>query len=131
MSEFGIISVLAGPNIVSYRMTLVVTGALILQIGNPFRSKKNQGTPILLVRRGDRLFAMAETCSHFSGRSQKANSKGIPSYAHITSRGLHWRMAESSTGQLFTRSPAWKSGRGMDRSKCEMHLLRAESSTTD
>jgi nitrite reductase/ring-hydroxylating ferredoxin subunit/uncharacterized membrane protein len=26
-----------------------------------------QGTPILLVRRGDRLFAMAETCSHFSG----------------------------------------------------------------
>jgi nitrite reductase/ring-hydroxylating ferredoxin subunit/uncharacterized membrane protein len=25
-----------------------------------------QGTPILLVRRGDRLFAMAETCSHFS-----------------------------------------------------------------
>jgi nitrite reductase/ring-hydroxylating ferredoxin subunit/uncharacterized membrane protein len=26
-----------------------------------------QETPILLVRRGDRLFAMAETCSHFSG----------------------------------------------------------------
>jgi nitrite reductase/ring-hydroxylating ferredoxin subunit/uncharacterized membrane protein len=26
-----------------------------------------QGTPILLVRRGERLFAMAETCSHFSG----------------------------------------------------------------
>jgi nitrite reductase/ring-hydroxylating ferredoxin subunit/uncharacterized membrane protein len=26
-----------------------------------------QGVPILLVRRGDRLFAMAETCSHFSG----------------------------------------------------------------
>jgi nitrite reductase/ring-hydroxylating ferredoxin subunit len=26
-----------------------------------------QGTPILLVRRGQRLFAMAETCSHFSG----------------------------------------------------------------
>ncbi len=25
------------------------------------------GVPILLVRRGDRLFAMAETCSHFSG----------------------------------------------------------------
>jgi nitrite reductase/ring-hydroxylating ferredoxin subunit/uncharacterized membrane protein len=27
----------------------------------------HQGTPILLVRRGERLFAMAETCSHFSG----------------------------------------------------------------
>jgi nitrite reductase/ring-hydroxylating ferredoxin subunit/uncharacterized membrane protein len=26
-----------------------------------------QGTPVLLVRRGDRLFALAETCSHFSG----------------------------------------------------------------
>jgi nitrite reductase/ring-hydroxylating ferredoxin subunit/uncharacterized membrane protein len=26
-----------------------------------------QGVPILLVRRGERLFAMAETCSHFSG----------------------------------------------------------------
>jgi nitrite reductase/ring-hydroxylating ferredoxin subunit/uncharacterized membrane protein len=25
------------------------------------------GTPILLVRRGNRLFAMADTCSHFSG----------------------------------------------------------------
>jgi nitrite reductase/ring-hydroxylating ferredoxin subunit len=27
----------------------------------------HNGVPILLVRRGDRLFAMAETCSHFSG----------------------------------------------------------------
>lgn len=27
----------------------------------------HDGTPILLVRRGERLFAMAETCSHFSG----------------------------------------------------------------
>jgi len=26
-----------------------------------------QGTPILLVRRGDRVFAIAETCSHFGG----------------------------------------------------------------
>jgi nitrite reductase/ring-hydroxylating ferredoxin subunit/uncharacterized membrane protein len=27
----------------------------------------HNGVPILLVRRGERLFAMAETCSHFSG----------------------------------------------------------------
>ncbi|MGB8128401.1 MAG: DUF2231 domain-containing protein [Candidatus Angelobacter sp.] len=27
----------------------------------------HQGVPILLVRRGERIFAMAETCSHFSG----------------------------------------------------------------
>jgi nitrite reductase/ring-hydroxylating ferredoxin subunit/uncharacterized membrane protein len=26
-----------------------------------------EGTPILLVRRGERIFALAETCSHFSG----------------------------------------------------------------
>lgn len=32
----------------------------------PTRATHN-GVPILLVRRGDRLFAMAETCSHFSG----------------------------------------------------------------
>src|SRR6185312_8848141 len=27
----------------------------------------HNGTSILLVRRGDRLFALAETCSHFNG----------------------------------------------------------------
>jgi nitrite reductase/ring-hydroxylating ferredoxin subunit/uncharacterized membrane protein len=27
----------------------------------------HEGVPILLVRRGERIFAMAETCSHFSG----------------------------------------------------------------
>lgn len=32
----------------------------------PTRAMHN-GTPILLVRRGSRIFAMAETCSHFSG----------------------------------------------------------------
>ena len=32
----------------------------------PTRAMHN-GVPILLVRRGERLFAMAETCSHFSG----------------------------------------------------------------
>jgi nitrite reductase/ring-hydroxylating ferredoxin subunit/uncharacterized membrane protein len=32
----------------------------------PTRATHN-GTSILLVRRGDRLFALAETCSHFSG----------------------------------------------------------------
>ena len=28
---------------------------------------EHDGVPILLVRRGDQIFAMAETCSHFSG----------------------------------------------------------------
>jgi nitrite reductase/ring-hydroxylating ferredoxin subunit/uncharacterized membrane protein len=35
-----------------------------------------QGTPILLVRRGDRLFAMAETCSHFSGPLSEGKLQG-------------------------------------------------------
>jgi nitrite reductase/ring-hydroxylating ferredoxin subunit/uncharacterized membrane protein len=35
-----------------------------------------QGAPILLVRRGDRLFAMAETCSHFSGPLSEGKLEG-------------------------------------------------------
>lgn len=34
--------------------------------GKPTRAMYD-GTPILLVRRGERVFALAETCSHFSG----------------------------------------------------------------
>ncbi len=35
-----------------------------------------RGTPILLVRRGERLFAMAETCSHFSGPLSEGKLEG-------------------------------------------------------
>jgi nitrite reductase/ring-hydroxylating ferredoxin subunit/uncharacterized membrane protein len=35
-----------------------------------------QGTPILLVRRGDCYFAMAETCSHFSGPLSEGKLEG-------------------------------------------------------
>jgi nitrite reductase/ring-hydroxylating ferredoxin subunit/uncharacterized membrane protein len=35
-----------------------------------------QGTPILLVRRGVRLFAIAETCSHFSGPLAEGKLEG-------------------------------------------------------
>lgn len=35
-----------------------------------------QGTPILIVRRGDRIFAMAETCSHFSGPLSEGRLEG-------------------------------------------------------
>jgi nitrite reductase/ring-hydroxylating ferredoxin subunit/uncharacterized membrane protein len=35
-----------------------------------------QGSPILLVRRGERLFAMAETCSHFSGPLSEGKLEG-------------------------------------------------------
>ena len=36
----------------------------------------HQGVPILLVRRGNRLFAMAETCSHFSGPLSEGKLEG-------------------------------------------------------
>jgi len=35
-----------------------------------------KGTPILLLRRGDRLFAMAETCSHFGGPLSEGKLEG-------------------------------------------------------
>jgi nitrite reductase/ring-hydroxylating ferredoxin subunit/uncharacterized membrane protein len=35
-----------------------------------------RGTPILLVRRGDRFFAMAETCSHFGGPLAEGKLEG-------------------------------------------------------
>jgi nitrite reductase/ring-hydroxylating ferredoxin subunit/uncharacterized membrane protein len=35
-----------------------------------------QGVPILLIRRGNRLFAMAETCSHFSGPLSEGKLEG-------------------------------------------------------
>ncbi|HWG50254.1 MAG TPA: DUF2231 domain-containing protein [Candidatus Acidoferrales bacterium] len=41
----------------------------------PTRAMHN-GVPILLVRRGDRLFAMAETCSHFSGPLSEGKLEG-------------------------------------------------------
>jgi nitrite reductase/ring-hydroxylating ferredoxin subunit/uncharacterized membrane protein len=36
----------------------------------------HQGVPILLIRRGGRLFAMAETCSHFSGPLSEGKLEG-------------------------------------------------------
>ena len=41
----------------------------------PTRAMHND-VPILLVRRGDRLFAMAETCSHFSGPLSEGKLEG-------------------------------------------------------
>jgi len=35
-----------------------------------------QGTPIMIVRRGDRLFALAETCSHFGGPLSEGKLEG-------------------------------------------------------
>ncbi|HET9182563.1 MAG TPA: DUF2231 domain-containing protein [Candidatus Angelobacter sp.] len=46
-----------------------------LKENTPTRAMHN-GVPILLVRRGERLFAMAETCSHFSGPLSEGKLEG-------------------------------------------------------
>jgi nitrite reductase/ring-hydroxylating ferredoxin subunit/uncharacterized membrane protein len=46
-----------------------------LENDKPTRAMYN-GVPILLVRRGDRVFAMAETCSHFSGPLSEGKLEG-------------------------------------------------------
>jgi nitrite reductase/ring-hydroxylating ferredoxin subunit/uncharacterized membrane protein len=43
--------------------------------GAPRRADHN-GVPILLVRRGERIFALAETCSHFSGPLSEGKLEG-------------------------------------------------------
>lgn len=46
-----------------------------LKENKPTRAMHN-GVPILLVRRGERLFAIAETCSHFSGPLSEGKLEG-------------------------------------------------------
>lgn len=46
-----------------------------LESDKPTRAEYN-GVPILLVRRGQRIFALAETCSHFSGPLSEGTLKG-------------------------------------------------------
>jgi nitrite reductase/ring-hydroxylating ferredoxin subunit/uncharacterized membrane protein len=47
----------------------------VLENDKPTRAEHN-GVPILLVRRGERVFALAETCSHFSGPLSEGNLVG-------------------------------------------------------
>jgi nitrite reductase/ring-hydroxylating ferredoxin subunit/uncharacterized membrane protein len=46
-----------------------------LAVNRPTRAMCG-GVPVLLVRRGERLFAMAETCSHFSGPLSEGELRG-------------------------------------------------------
>ena len=58
-----------------------------------------RGVPILLVRRGDCLFAMAETCSHFSGPLSEGKLDGEALCVHITHLVLLWKMAGCLTAR--------------------------------
>lgn len=52
-----------------------VTDESALEDGEPTKAMY-QDVPILLVRRGERLFAMADTCSHFSGPLSEGKLEG-------------------------------------------------------
>lgn len=54
---------------------VAVLGESKLAEGMPTRTICN-GVPLLLVRRGQRIFAMAETCSHFSGPLSEGKVEG-------------------------------------------------------
>ena len=65
---------------------------------------EHDGVPILLVRRGTRIFALAETCSHFSGPLSEGKVAGDTiecPWHHSRSR---WRMAGCSMDRLYTRN---------------------------
>jgi len=88
----------------------------------------HQGVPILLVRRGERLFAMAETCSHFSGPLSEGKLDGdsivCPYHASrfaledgrvLNGPAVHPQPClevRARNGQIEVRRP--KSGRGSD-----------------
>src|SRR6476660_2742598 len=88
----------------------------------------HQCVPILLVRRGPRLFAMAETCSHFSGPLSEGKLEGdsivCPYHASrfaledgrvLNGPAVHPQpclAVRARNGQIEVRRP--KSGRGSD-----------------
>jgi nitrite reductase/ring-hydroxylating ferredoxin subunit len=88
-----------------------------LEDEKPSRAE-DDGVPILLVRRGDRLFAMAETCSHFGAplSEGKLVGDGIVCPWHASRFGLE--DGSVINGRLCIPSPAWKFAYAMDRLKC-------------
>jgi len=98
----------------------------------------HQGVPILLVRRGERLFAMAETCSHFSGPLSEGKLDGdsivCPYHASrfaledgrvLNGPAVHPQPcleARARNGQIEVRRPQSRRGSGMLEDK---ELLQA------
>ena len=77
-----------------------------------------EGVPILLVRRGQKIFAIAETCSHFSGPLSEGKLSATALFVHITPLDLRLAMAVCLMGQPCIHSRAWRSGCETVRSKC-------------
>jgi hypothetical protein len=71
------------------------------------RRVEYRGTPILLAKRGNHIFALAETCSHLGALCPKASSSMAPLNVPATDPVLLWRTDAYWTGPQFTRSPAW------------------------
>ena len=84
---------------------VAVMSASDLAEAKPTRAE-HAGVPILLVRRGDRIFALAETCSHFSGPLSEGKLIATASSAHGTLRGSLWKTAACLTDRLSILNPA-------------------------
>lgn len=76
------------------------------------------GTPILLVRRGDSLFAMRKRARISAAHCQKVNWSGIVLFARIMPLDLHSTMDMSSTGQPYIHSLRSRSALETAKSKC-------------
>lgn len=75
--------------------------------------------PILLTRQGDRVHALADTCSHMGAHWQRAQSRMGAWYVHATVLAFRSRMDGSSTGRPFSRNPDSQPEFAMDRLKFE------------
>ena len=88
-----------------------------LEDEKPSRAEHDR-VPILLVRRGDRLFAMAETWSHFGAPLSEGKLVGgsIVRPWHASRFGLE--DGSVINGRMCIPGPAWKFAYAMDRLKC-------------
>jgi nitrite reductase/ring-hydroxylating ferredoxin subunit/uncharacterized membrane protein len=80
--------------------------------GKPTRAMYD-GVPILLVGRGERLFAMAETCSHFSGPLSEGKLLGDSVVCPYHASRFALEDGRVLDGERCIRSPAWLSEHAM------------------
>ena len=79
---------------------------------------EHDGVPFLPVCRGTRIFALAETRSHFSGPLSEANPVETVSFAPGMLFALLWKMAGCLMGPLYTRKLVSKLACSTARLEC-------------
>ncbi|MDQ3920253.1 MAG: Rieske 2Fe-2S domain-containing protein [Acidobacteriota bacterium] len=79
-----------------------------------------EGVPVLLVRRGGEIHAIAHTCSHLGGPLSEGKLEGDWYSARGTARASRSRTEASSAGRPLSRSPASRCASPTVRSKCAL-----------